>query len=52
VRKLTARSIALILNNDTIVGSFRCTSATSGTTCTNTGPGHGFCISIQSYRAF
>jgi hypothetical protein len=33
-------------------GRFACTSATSGMTCTNTHNGHGFFISIQSYRLF
>ena len=37
---------------DTVVGAFRCESRTSGMTCTNTSSGHGFFISIQSYRAF
>ena len=39
-------------NTDTVVGSFRCQSRTSGMTCTNTSSGHGFFISFQSYRAF
>jgi hypothetical protein len=34
------------------VGRFACTSATTGVTCTNTHNGHGFFISIQSYRLF
>ena len=37
---------------DTIVGSFRCASRTSGMTCTKTDTGHGFFISFQSYRTF
>jgi Family of unknown function (DUF6636) len=39
-------------NTDTIVGAFRCESRTSGMTCTNTRTGHGFFLSIQTYRAF
>jgi hypothetical protein len=33
-------------------GSFTCNSATTGMTCTDTRDGHGFFISIQSYRIF
>jgi hypothetical protein len=36
----------------TSVGSFRCASSTSGITCRNADSGHGFFLSIQSYRAF
>ena len=34
------------------VGSFICVSRPSGMTCTNRHNGHGFFISVQSYRAF
>jgi hypothetical protein len=34
------------------VGAFRCASATTGMTCTEVHTGHGFFISIQSYRIF
>jgi hypothetical protein len=37
---------------DTVVGSFRCASATSGMTCTNTSTGHGFFLSAQGYRVY
>ena len=33
-------------------GAFACKSETNGVTCTNTRNGHGFFISIQSYRLF
>ncbi len=39
-------------NADTIVGAFRCLSTTAGVTCTNGDTGHGFFISIGSYRVF
>jgi hypothetical protein len=39
-------------NTDTAVGAFRCQSRTDGMTCTDASTGHGFFISIQSYRAF
>jgi uncharacterized protein DUF6636 len=42
----------LSYGTDTVVGSFQCTSRTTGMTCTNTGTGHGFFISFQGYRAF
>jgi hypothetical protein len=34
------------------IGSITCASASSGVTCTNSGDGHGFFISRQSYRLF
>jgi hypothetical protein len=34
------------------VGAFTCVSETTGMTCTNAGSGHGFFISIASYRMF
>jgi hypothetical protein len=34
------------------VGAFACKSASNGVTCTNIHNGHGFFISIQSYRLF
>ncbi len=43
---------AVAYNADTVVGSFRCESRTTGITCTNTSTGHGFFVSFQSYRAF
>jgi hypothetical protein len=43
---------ALAYGTDTVVGSFRCASRTSGMTCTKTDTGHGFFISFQSYRTF
>lgn len=43
---------ALAYGTDTVVGSFRCASRTSGMTCTKTNTGHGFFISLQSYRTF
>jgi hypothetical protein len=46
----SARKLAYGTASD--VGSFRCVSATSGMTCTNNASGHGFFISIQSYRVF
>ncbi len=36
----------------TEVGPFDCASSTAGMTCTNEQTGHGFFISIQSYRTF
>ncbi len=33
-------------------GGFTCVSRSTGMTCTNPATGHGFFISIQSYRAF
>jgi hypothetical protein len=37
---------------DSVVGRFRCQSRTAGVTCTNGDTGHGFFISIGSYRVF
>jgi hypothetical protein len=34
------------------VGPFRCTSRSSGMTCTNTRNGHGFTVSRTAYRFF
>jgi hypothetical protein len=34
------------------IGDFSCISRSTGMTCTNSVTGHGFFISIQSYRAF
>jgi hypothetical protein len=42
----------LAYNTVTAVSVFRCQSATDGMTCTNTRTGHGFFLSIQSYRTF
>jgi hypothetical protein len=36
----------------TVVGGFRCSSASIGVTCARTSTGHGFFISIGSYRTF
>jgi hypothetical protein len=38
--------------SDSVDGKFSCASATTGITCTDTVTGHGFFISIQSYRVF
>lgn len=38
--------------SESVEGKFRCVSARTGMTCTNTATGHGFSISIQSYRLF
>jgi hypothetical protein len=46
----TAKKLAY--GTDSVAGPFRCASATAGITCTNTATGHGFFISIQSYRLF
>jgi hypothetical protein len=37
---------------DTVVSSFHCASRTDGVTCTDTATGHGFFVSIQSFRGF
>jgi hypothetical protein len=37
---------------ESVDGPFKCVSASSGITCTKTTTGHGFFISIQSYRVF
>src|ERR1700685_160812 len=37
---------------ESVEGPCRCASATTGMTCTDTMTGHGFFISIQSYRLF
>jgi hypothetical protein len=42
----------LAYGSESVEGSFKCASATTGMTCTNTDTGHGFFISIQSYRMF
>jgi len=42
----------LAYGSASVEGAFRCVSATTGMTCTNTATGHGFFISIQSYRMF
>jgi hypothetical protein len=42
----------LAYGSDTVVGRFRCQSRTAGVTCTNGNTGHGFFISIGSYRLF
>jgi hypothetical protein len=34
------------------VGSFQCVSRSTAMTCTNRSSGHGFVISLQSYRLF
>ncbi len=38
--------------SDTVSAGFRCQSRTAGMTCTALASGHGFFISIQSYRTF
>jgi hypothetical protein len=35
-----------------VVGPYECVSRSTGMTCTNRTTGHGFQISIQSYRRF
>jgi hypothetical protein len=42
----------LAYNTASRFGGFTCVSRSTGTTCTDPGTGHGFFISIQSYRAF
>jgi hypothetical protein len=42
----------LAYGSASVEGPFRCVSATTGMTCTDTTTGHGFFISIQSYRLF
>jgi hypothetical protein len=42
----------LAYGSESVEGPFRCVSATTGMTCTDTTTGHGFFISIQSYRLF
>jgi hypothetical protein len=42
----------LAYGSASVEGPFRCVSTTTGMTCTNTTTGHGFFISIQSYRLF
>jgi hypothetical protein len=42
----------LAYGSASVEGPFRCVSATLGMTCTDTTTGHGFFISIQSYRLF
>ena len=51
----TARDVTsakLAYGSGSQVGSFICVSRPSGVTCTNRHNGHGFFISIQSYRIF
>ena len=42
----------LAYGSQSVEGPFRCVSATTGMTCTDASTGHGFFISIQSYRLF
>jgi hypothetical protein len=49
---LDPAAATLPYNVDTLVGSFRCQSRTTGMTCANTATGHGFFISFGSYRPF
>ena len=42
----------LAYNTDSVVGTFRCQSRSTGVVCTNTGDGHGFFISLEAYRTF
>jgi hypothetical protein len=46
----TAPSLAY--GSETVIGRFQCSSRRSGLTCTEVETGHGFFISIQSYRTF
>lgn len=48
---LNPEAVKLAYGSDDRSGGFLCTSRTEGVTCTNAA-GHGFFISIQSYRAF
>jgi hypothetical protein len=48
---LNPEAAALAYGSDDRSGGFLCTSRAAGVTCTNSG-GHGFFISIQSYRTF
>ena len=43
---------ALAYGKSITFGRFTCSSATTGMTCRNTRTGHGFFLSIQSYRLF
>lgn len=45
-------SPALPYGSTSISGSFECISATIGMTCTRPADGHGFFLSIQTYRLF
>ena len=45
-------SAVLPYGTSTIAGSFDCLSATNGMTCTRPSDGHGFFLSIQTYRLF
>ncbi len=49
---LDPSAAALPYGTDTVVGAYRCESRTSGMTCVNPVSGHGFFISIGSYRVF
>ena len=49
---LNAQATPLGYGQASRVGPISCVSATTGMTCTNTGNGHGFFISDQSYRTF
>lgn len=49
---LNPQATPLNYGSSSRVAPITCTSATAGMTCTNTANGHGFFISIQSYRTF
>lgn len=49
---LDPRYKALPYGQSSQIGPIRCSSTTSGMTCKNTGTGHGFFLSRQSYRIF
>jgi hypothetical protein len=42
----------LAYGRSTAVGPYRCVSYTSGMNCRNNSTGHGFFVSIQSFRVF
>ena len=46
------KSPVLPYGSTSISGSFDCISATNGMTCTRPSDGHGFFLSIQTYRLF
>jgi hypothetical protein len=52
VTALDPSAPVLAYGSESVEGPFQCVSATTGMTCTDTTTGHGFFISIQSYRLF
>jgi hypothetical protein len=49
---LDPSATVLQYGSSTVTGPFQCTSASNGMTCADTSTGHGFFISVQSYRTF